>query len=239
MTSPNESKNMPVFGVSGSTFGSGDAFGSGTFGGTFTFGKSATTAFGDPTSPFRAPVPVSAPVSAPVFGAASMPNPTFTFGSVASGSPMSPFGSVSSSDFGSFRSDDDEKDAEPVPFITGMDNLIEAEVKRRAEAALDENMVEIDVLKQRLSEEKEKLRRHEAKFSEQNAEMIQLRRKVDTKNMAIARYRKAVASMDMERTRVVHRVRAPTCGDSGGVTHNGYACQRNSFLNSAGRCKDH
>jgi len=161
---------------------------------------------------------------------------------------MSPFGSeegigsVSSSDFGSFRSDDDEKDdtpVEPVPFITGMEKLIEDEVKRRAGAALDENMVEIDVLKQRLSAETEKRRGHEAKFNEQNAEIIRLRRQVNDKNTAIARYRNTVASMDMERTRVVHRVRAPTCGDSGGVTAYGSACQRNSWLNSAGRCKDH
>jgi chromosome segregation ATPase len=59
------------------------------------------------------------------------------------------------------------------------------------------------------------------------------------KTVAVDRWRNAVSAVNMERTITVVKVRGPTCGDNGGVTDCGYACQRSCYLNSDGRCKDH
>ena len=109
----------------------------------------------------------------------------------------------------------------------------------RHEAKFNKQNADIESLKHSLSTEKEKFARHEAKFNKQNAETIKLRQKVNDNKTSIARYRNTIAYMDMERTRVVHSIRAPTCGDSGGVTQDGYPCQRTSWLDWQGRCRDH
>ena len=122
-----------------------------------------------------------------------------------------------------------EDKAEPKPFIENVKILFEEELKKRVALELVDAISEIESLKHSLSTEKEKFTRYKAKFNKQKKENIKLQQKVnDNKTF-----------MDMERTQLVHHIRVPTCGDSGGVTQDGYLCQRNSWLDWRGRCKDH
>uniref|UniRef100_A0A6C0JTN6 Uncharacterized protein n=1 Tax=viral metagenome TaxID=1070528 RepID=A0A6C0JTN6_9ZZZZ len=112
----------------------------------------------------------------------------------------------------------------------------------------------------KINEQAAKINEQAAKINEQAAKMTEMKAFSDRmlagnlmhierhrineatirqKNEALARSRRAMAAVDMERTIVQTRVRGRTCGDNGGRCQDGTRCARGTYLNSMGRCRDH